>query len=120
MKEGVSIPVKDQIEALVNGQIDWLLKSWYGRAPIDPVPYITATRRDIEQYFRDNPGVASRYAEKYQDNDVDHDVNRLDRHGEVYVVASWDHGTPMSERRFTSIASACAEHLLRQYGLPLT
>jgi hypothetical protein len=35
---GVSIRVKYQVEALVNGQIDWLLKSWYGYAPLDPAP----------------------------------------------------------------------------------
>ena len=35
MKEGVSIPVTYQVEALVSGQIDSLLKSWYGCAPVD-------------------------------------------------------------------------------------
>src|SRR3954469_5083472 len=119
MNDGVSIPVKYQVEALVNGQIDWLLKSWYGYAPLDPAPYLTATRSDIEQYFRDNPDVASRYVETHQASNTYHDVNRIDRAGDGYVVASWYEGKPISERQFESIASASAEHLLRQYGLSL-
>jgi hypothetical protein len=116
----VPIPVTLQVEAMVNGQVDLLLKARYGYAPIDPRPYLTATRADVDHYFREHPDLAQAYYDRQHSFTSDNDIHRIETDGQSYTVAYLDHGKPRDERRFDTLAGAVSEHLLREYGMPLS
>ncbi len=117
MADQVPIPVTLQVEAMLNGQVDLLLKSRLGCAPIDPRPYLTVTRVDVEQYFRQHPDLARDYYNRQHAHTSDNDIDRIEKAGQSYTVAYLDHGKPRFERHFDSLIGAVSEHLLRVYGM---
>jgi hypothetical protein len=117
--EKCPIPVQTQAEALVTGQIYQLLSTCYGTAVYDPRPYVTATRRDLEDYLRAHPTVAHDvFAQQYASLNRD-DVQRVEHDGDGYVVFSLYRGQRDEYRRFDTLEEATAEFTLRRYGFKL-
>jgi hypothetical protein len=117
MTDRVSIPVTLQIEAMLNGQVDLLLKSSYGCAPVDPTPYLTVSRADLEHYFAQRPELTRDYYDRQHAIETTHDINRIDAVGRTYRVSTLDHGRTRFPRLFETLAGAVSEHLLRVYGI---
>ncbi len=117
MAEQVLIPVKLQVEAMLHGQVDLLLKARLGCAPVDPRPYLTVTRADVEQYFLQHPDLAQAYYDRQHAITTNHDIHRIETDGQSYRVFALDHGKPRFERRFDTLTGAVSEHLLVAYGM---
>jgi hypothetical protein len=102
---------------MLKGEVDWLFKAWHGCAPLDPRPFLTASREDLEHYFIEHPDLAQAYYDQQQRIESDNEIDRIETDADSYTVSYLDHGSRRFERRFGTLAGAVTEHLLRVYGL---
>ena len=116
--KSLPIPDDDQIGALLDGSIYDLLCTYVENPPrYDFRTFLTINRQTLVDFLLGNPAKAAAYFQKQKRVQTTHDAEVIREQDGEYVVASMDHGTARSVRRFKSLAEAAAEHVLVSYGM---
>lgn len=112
------IPKSEQIAALLNGSFFNLLSDYVENPKyLNTRKFITITRQDLVEYLNVNPDKANAFFAKELENNTTHDVARIWREENEYVVAWMDHGEPRNRRAFHGLAEAIADLVIATYGI---
>jgi hypothetical protein len=118
-----TIPYEEQIEAIAKLKAHEMLAKYISdeRYRLDPRPYVKVKRKDLVAYFRNNLQIATNHLSRCQQNrsKTVHDTHVLLEEDNRVVVAGIDHGRFFARKEFDTLEDACAEYVLRLYGMPL-
>jgi hypothetical protein len=99
----LAIPITLQVEAMVQGRVEDLLRAWLGQPPLDPRACLSVRRADVEHYFRQHPVLAQEYYDRQHASTSTDDIDRIEVDGPSYRVFALDHGEARFERCFDTL-----------------
>ena len=118
MKDGpLNVPTSVQIEAMLFGSIEELFyrNGLAEEELVDVHRYLTVTKHDFLDYFKEHPAAALSYFRAVPQEPV-HESIMLQTSAAGYVLWVSDHGVPRGVKTFSSLEDAVAEHVLSVFG----